>query len=221
MTNEDKLREKYMEFQYFKGHVTIEKAWKTRVKISNLAVDNKLKNSEKLVQRFIDSILKPITKKGALLDSWNYLTYLKLPEIAHYIVNGNSEEFTPELLIEKLEKDFMAETVGECRPYVLRDTVLLGEINFISEDDLNSGNFKLRKNNQAYFDKYATRIQIKKENGELLVKPISWPKNYKLNPDWQPYEEFHRMLHNPMNPKIQFFALDNPRLSSKKEAVFA
>ena len=83
------------------------------------------------------------------------------------------------------------------------------------------GSFKLRKNNQAYFDKYATRIQIKKENGELLVKPISWPKNYKLNPDWQPYEEFHRMLHNPMNPKIQFFALDNPRLSSKKEAVFA
>lgn len=214
--------EKYVEFDYFKSSVSIEKAWETEVLACNLHKDKKLNDSIALIQKFIDSKIKPITQESKLLDPWNFLTSPNLPNIANYILTGNTKEISAQWMIENLTRDFDTENILTCNPYVLRDTVLLGEINFISEEELNSGSYALREkgNNQAYFDQYATRVQIKKKEEEILVKPISYPKNYLINEGWQTYEEFRAMLYNPINPKIQFFKNTEFR-PFEKEAVLS
>ncbi len=163
------------------------------------------------------------------MDRWSYLSFgdprfiaRSVQTLSGSIVSMNSTLTT---LLEaignqgRLSLDDEVDLDTICAPYFTRDLITLYEVNYIDEDLLNnsSDSDKIRiiarfgdTKGQSAFKEHATRVQLKIEENTVLVKPISFPNNYELSREWQPYAEFQYELLK--NPKIVYFEeIDSPR----------
>lgn len=192
-------------------------------------VESFLKNN---YSRIIKNINENDINPEVILNKWNYLSTDDSPLVARIIneASKNIKDFGSDLIFDKKLKQLFflidkgsfnknKDDLAKCHPYYNKDFLNLIDINYIEEETLNEG---MRSNNTlslieridegnaftVIYD-YATKLQLKSINSEILVKPINYPKNYSLETDWKRYGDFLNEL--AKNPKVQFFENDEIR----------
>ncbi|SNR15632.1 papain-like cysteine protease family protein [Tenacibaculum jejuense] len=186
----------------------IDKVWTTKVK----GYDNNLnqKNIEKdfLLYKNIKYLNEFITKNELQLDKlelnnlknpWNYLK-IKDTSLINKINNKDDvlSFLSHQLYKEERTSQFNCPDINRC----LRNISVIGKPN-IAHDRYGCNYLK---KNQCIFREYGTIVKTKKVNGNLLVKPISYPANYKISNNWVNYHIFKENLENN-NPKLSSFKL--------------
>ena len=205
------IGEEYVEFNEFLSATKIIRAWTSEVQKFNLKPDKILKSSITVIEKFIRDNRKKF-KKESMSIPLNYLSHHNQSYIGFNIFRKDIDKNDLKDFIENLEEDFSTDKEETCRERIFRNLVRHRETNIITEKKLDNGDFKLRDFNICLFKDYATRIQIKKEFGNILVRPLAFPKNYILKEGWQSYSSFIAELKQPANPKISYFASeDNSR----------
>nr|WP_321222369.1 hypothetical protein [uncultured Psychroserpens sp.] len=227
-------------YQNFDGLITpsnIERAWTTKLNIDNLKTDTYIEKSLEIVTNFIikyKAQIENFTSKKALNDNvlgnpWKYLANndpLYIAQSIKTFMENDKRDMYYEvtLFFEKLTQDNEMKNLSSCENEINKDLVVYTDINFINEsflkDSMQKGvdrhlADKINKGNAlSYIKEYATSIEIKIEDEIIKVKPVRYPKNYKIKDEWTTYSSFISQL--SINPKIAYFNEDlRPRPSQQ------